>query len=98
MSQPVPEMGLPRGVGLLLLLLDPRHRDLFAGDLLEEYQRFVLPTRGRSAGRLWLWRNALKGTAVGFTHRVYDKIRGFVGPGGKAPNGGRDHAGVDGGI
>ncbi len=63
---------LPLGVTLLLLLLEPRHRDLFAGDLIEEYERFVVPTRSSGSARRWLWSHAFRGSLVGFAHRVFD--------------------------
>ena len=42
----VPDSGgspkLPRGAGLFLALMKPSHRELFVGDLLEEYELHVL--------------------------------------------------------
>jgi len=67
---------LPKGVTLLLLLLEPRHRDLFAGDLLEEYEQFVLPVEGIRRAKRWLWSQAFRGSLVGFAHRVVDLYDG----------------------
>ena len=82
---------LPRGMALLFLLLEPRHRDLFAGDLLEEYERFVLPMRTANRARLWLWSQALRGSLVGFAHRIFDRssaARTFFSGGGLGGGGG----------
>lgn len=84
-------MQLPRGVALLLRLLEPRHRDLVAGDLLEEYERFVLPTRGRRGARRWLWAQAFRGSLVGFGHRVLDWTTERFDPSGGGSGGGGAH-------
>jgi hypothetical protein len=39
--------------GVLLLLLEPKHRDSVSGDLLEEYREVVQPARGSRGADLW---------------------------------------------
>ena len=60
----------------MALLIPPRHREAFLGDLLEEYQDFVVPERGPGAARVWLWATAFRGAALGFGHRIKDGLRG----------------------
>jgi len=68
-----PESGrLPRGIALLLLLMERRHREVFAGDLMEEYERFMVPELGDKKARRWLWSQAFRGALVGFLHRTVD--------------------------
>jgi hypothetical protein len=51
---------------LLLLLLEPKHRESVSGDLLEEYREVIQPARGSRAADLWyarqvagfLWRQS----------------------------------------
>ena len=58
---------------LLLLLLEPKDRESFSGDLLEEYRETVVPARGRGANRWYigqvawfLWRASwMWGAAIG---------------------------------
>ncbi len=50
--------------------LPARHRDLFVGDLLEEYSRFVRPARGEGAARRWLWRQGWRGVLTGLAYRM----------------------------
>jgi hypothetical protein len=58
---------------LLLLLLEPEHRESFSGDLLEEYRESAIPGRGRAANRWYagqvawfLWRASwMWGFAIG---------------------------------
>ncbi len=58
---------------LLLLLLEPKDRESFSGDLLEEYRETVVPVRGRGANRWYtgqvawfLWRASwMWGAAIG---------------------------------
>ena len=60
---------------VLLLLLPQRHREVFLGDLMEEYETFVSPGRSAAAARWWFWTTAMRGLALGFAHRVYDVVR-----------------------
>ena len=69
-------MPAPFGLRLMALLIHPRHREVFLGDLLEEYQDFVVPERGPGAARVWLWAMAVRGAALGFGHRVKNGLRG----------------------
>lgn len=85
---------LPKGMGLLLLLLAPRHRDVFAGDLLEEYEHFIVPSRSPGAARRWLWWQAIRGTLVGGAHRMYDWVKGA----GTAMSGGQPNGNGRGGA
>lgn len=38
---------------MLLLLLEPKHRESVSGDLLEEYREVIQPARGSCAADLW---------------------------------------------
>ncbi|GMR12560.1 MAG: ABC transporter permease [Gemmatimonadota bacterium] len=72
MSEPIQRRDLPRGIRLLLRLLPQEYRDACEGDLIEEYERYVIPSRSRRAAKVWLWRSASKGALVGFGYRLYD--------------------------
>ena len=77
---------LPRFAALFLLLMKPPHRDLFVGDLLEEYQVHVLPSRGHRAARRWMWGHLLRGTTTAAVHRIYDRLAGRTDGGPKGDN------------
>lgn len=76
MRHPPPSARLTGAMKVFLHLVDPRHRDLFEGDLLEEYEHHVLPARGRAAAHRWLWGQVLRGSLVALGHRVYDRSCG----------------------
>ncbi len=65
-----PLLPAPVALRLLALLIPRTHREAFLGDLLEEYEDFVVPEKGPGAARAWLWRTAFRGAAVGFGHRI----------------------------
>jgi len=80
----------PLWLRALTRFLPRRHRDQFLGDLMEEYERFVRPSRGPVAARLWLWRQAFRSAASGLAHRIYDTFRRTGALGGGPGRGGRD--------
>jgi putative ABC transport system permease protein len=45
---------------LLSALLPEEERECLLGDLVEEYERFVLPDRGPLRARLWFWQQAIR--------------------------------------
>ena len=88
-----PLLPVPLVVRLLGFLIPRRHREAFFGDLLEEYEDFILPDRGPSAARMWLWTTAFRGVTIGFGHRVKSGIgtalRALGFDSGSAPHGSR---------
>ncbi len=66
----VPLLPVPRALRLLALLIPRRHREAFLGDLLEEYEDFVIPEKGPGAARAWLWATAFRGAVIGFAYRT----------------------------
>jgi macrolide transport system ATP-binding/permease protein len=73
-----PLLPAPLALRLLALLIARKHREAFLGDLLEEYEDFILPDQGLAAARLWLWTTALRGVTLGFGHRVRNWIGSAV--------------------
>ncbi|MFG1691461.1 ABC transporter permease [Gemmatimonadota bacterium] len=67
---------LPVGVRILLRALPGAHREHLVGDLVEEYHRTVLPSRGQGPARRWLWRTSLKAVVVDRMIRGWDRLRG----------------------
>ena len=63
-------MRIPLGIRLLARLLPREDREVFLGDLQEEYQEHVLPRMGKAAARRWFWRMALGGIAAGVGDRI----------------------------
>jgi putative ABC transport system permease protein len=86
-KRPIHPTGLPWGIRLLLRLVPREHRDPLAGDLIEEFEHYVLPSRSHRSARAWLWRSAIKGSVAGLLNRVYDRMAGAPGKrGGHAAN------------
>ena len=64
------------GVRALLRALPRAHREHLAGDLVEEYRRSVLPSRGHGPARRWLWRATMKAVVLDRLIRGWDRLRG----------------------
>lgn len=97
-TEPVGRLGrarrpddIPRGSGLFLLLVAPRHREHFLGDLLEEYRGHVLPGSHPAAARRWWWTQLVRGSLVALFHRVYNLLHDHGQSVGTAGFGGARH-------
>ena len=56
---------------VLSIVLDPAIRKAVVGDLIEEYQTFILPTVGSRRAKLWLWSQASRSAASFLGRRVW---------------------------
>lgn len=74
------------GLRILAGFLPAKHRELFLGDLIEEYEQFILPSRSALGARTWLWQHAFRAAGHGIRQRIVNgvqwvgRIMGMGGP------------------